>query len=220
MCGKSTGAAVIFLASLMWMAPSSMAGNVLPTWIESVEVNFTTDPVTGNQNVGILSSSEFPLTEYAFGVNNLTNPTSGTGYVTDALVDYQGNPGPVVLNVVYAALNNNPSLPESVILDVYSFPASPAPPQLDSPPTGSPLTAFSIPSTASASSPYAITLPTSDTGGGTCFLLETEIGGHDLTSQINFFGAIPEPSSFLMLGTSVLMLAILGRGILVRTKAV
>jgi len=198
---------MIFLASLISAPPIAMAGGIQPTWILGMDVQTNRDPNNGQPVV--VSMATVQGTGDSFSLFNTTNARAGAGFNVEALVDYQGNPGPVVLYVTSANWNGSLGDPDPLLLFVSSYPASPQPPQLDSPPTGSTGYTIEIPPGDYSSSYYPITLSGPDTGGGVAFLLSTADTSDDGAGFISFVTTVPEPSSVLMLGTAIAVLALL-----------
>jgi len=195
-----------------------MAGGMHPTWTEAVYLNTDYDARTGQYTT---YTSTYAGTGDSLGLFNLTNRYDGTGLNVEAIVDYQGNPGPVVLYVTFAMWNLNLLDTDPLLLNVYSYPASPEPPELTSPPVGSFPNLIEIPPQNYSSSPYPITLTGPATGGSVAFLLSVRNTTTDGDGFINL-AAAPEPSSFLMLGTAfvVLVLCAIRRGPAHRAVAV
>lgn len=192
MSRECTGLVVILLASLAQPSIVMAGGGQLPTWVERVTVQ-SNDWVQ-------YSVSALPDTNYTFAALNDGDPRYPGVFYTQTLADYQVNPGIVVLHVTSVA-NLDMDLPLNAggPLDVYSYPTSPQPLQLDSPPvSGQLLGAFTIPEGDYSLSSYDIILNVSGVNGGNglCLLISTEEMGHGSFPEIagNF---VPEPSSFL-----------------------
>ena len=129
MSRNSMGLGVMLLASFVMPPPITLGGSVSPTRIEQMVSVFSMDPLTGQLDVDTTETSDAVS---LFELSDQRDPTSFTGFLTAALVEYQGNPGSVVLDVKYAAWDGNFGDSNPVPIDVYSFPASPAPLELGS----------------------------------------------------------------------------------------
>ncbi len=192
---ENVGLGMICLAFCLSTPAIATAGQVLPTWSQQVYVTGLADSYVVDQE---------PAT---FLELKDTSEAGLTGQVLQGLVDYQDYSGPVVIHVIqayYAPVETDPPL--TVPLVVYAFPASAQPPQLDNPPIGAYLTEIDIPYGNYYSSSYSVTLPGQNTGGSECFLLSCSDVFADVPGRL-LVSTVPEPSSFLMLGTATVILA-------------
>jgi hypothetical protein len=159
-----------------------MAGSL--AWVEGVEVQHDGDS-------GLTTVTQQDIGP-RFSVADFASRYSGSSDDWEILVDYRGT---AKLLVTAATWNVDYKTEGDVVpLLVYSFPASPRPPQIDSPPTGSFLFVLDLPSGR-----YAMPM-TIDLGGPGCYLLETDAGtGHQGAPVVNL-AAVPVPPSIVLLG--------------------
>jgi PEP-CTERM motif len=202
---QQVGLRMICLACCLSTPAIATAGQVLPTW---------------SQQVTIAQSSPSNILTDSYSASLLTiiyaiNGAEGEAY--EGLVDYQGYSGPVVLHVLQASYTPPTFEPVPALLDVYSFPASAQPPQLNCPPVGTFLTEIDVPIGNYFSSPYNITLPGQNTSGGECYLISGDFAYLDVPSFFSI-STVPEPSSFLMLGTATVILAACARRRVLRSE--
>jgi PEP-CTERM motif len=196
MSRRYTGLGLILLAYVISTPPITIAGGQLPSWTEIVDVDHVQNP--DDPNIFAVSTCPTNGTFLAWiPIDYIFGPY---GTVTESLVDYQGNPGPVVLHVTVASLDISGQTPPTgfVGLEVFSYAASPLPPQFDSPPT--PLAflgEFWVPTGNYSSAPYDVTLTGPNIGGGVCFLLEVDDDVQHGEYPYIEGTAVPEPSSFL-----------------------
>jgi hypothetical protein len=214
---KKTGLITLVLLTAM-PSIASAGGNL--SWIDSVTVSVSHNDMTGQIDTYVSSS---PTTGGgSFGVADLFQPRAGEGSQYSAIIDFQGTANSINLVVSYASWNFNVANGGgSVPLDVYSFPSSPSPPQIDTVPSGTFLYELAIPVGDYTSSPYALTLYGNNAGGGTALLLETVSSTLFGSPSISFDApsaggvgsstSVPEPSSWVMLGTAMTAMIVLAR---------
>jgi hypothetical protein len=198
---RLTTAILLFL--LMLSSPAARAG---PTWMAEVidAPDFSSGGPPGMTNIYVL-----PFTGAGSGVSTYDSGRGVPPTMFGVLLDYQGSPTPPInLYVTDASWGFNTSILDPVPLLVYSFPPSPYPPSsITSLPYG-PSETLEIPVGDYSSSPCLITLP------GPCVLL---FAGFDHTLGPSYVGftfspsSVPEPSSWLILGTAMAGLAIFSR---------
>jgi len=204
---RPTTAILLFL--LILSSPAARAG---PTWMESVLEE--PDYFFGGSR-SLIDIYVSPFTGSGCGIATFDNGRGLSPTMYGVLLDYQGSPGPINLYVNYAAwgfdTSNTPSF--DVPLDVYSYPSSPNPPSSINMDLFRELGSPSIPVGDYWSSPYPITLQGSaDAGGGVCLLLQAGFVEGLGTSSMSFnfsSSSVPEPSSWLSLGTAMAGLAII-----------
>jgi len=206
MSGKSTGLGVIVLACFVSTPPITLAGGQLPAWTEDVLIQLNTDPNTGAYTTLV---QQIP-SNGPFCVFDATSPKYGYfGLMEEALVDYQGNPGRVSLQVTYAAWAFDTTYGPGVPLYVDVLPGSAQPPQFQglSPFGAGGGDGFSIPPGDYSSAPFDITLDATNTGGGVCFLLSTEnssaFGAPTILGTALGAAAVPEPASLLTMAVGI-----------------
>jgi PEP-CTERM motif len=203
MSRKSIGPGVMLFASFFMAPPITLGGSVSPVQIEQVVSVTSMDPLTGQFNSDTTETAD-PVS--SFVLSDLRNSTIFTGFLTEALVEYQGNPGSVVLDVKYAAWNNDFGDSSPVPIYVYSFPTSPVPSQFGIQSLETPVATFAITPGDYSSSPLGITLDGTNTTGSVWFLLMTEATRPDGAPYL-VLAAVPEPSSFLTLAVGALGVA-------------
>jgi hypothetical protein len=201
-----------FGLAMMALAPVARAGYVLPTWVETVEVQATLDPSTGRL---VTSFDQYPGAVSGFDLYFSEDRYSGEYVSYETLIDYQDVTGPITIDVTSASLGGYLS-GFTVPLFVSSFPASPQPPVLGSAPQGG--SEIDIPTGDYSSAPLSLTL-TPDAQGSVCFLLST--GTTDIygpspsvisVETVAAMAMAPEPSSIAMLPIGIgFVLACLAR---------
>ena len=198
--------------AIMALAPAARAGYVLPTWVETVEVQATLDYATGQL---VTSFSQDPGADSGFDLYYSENRYSGEYVSYETLIDYQDVTGPIRIDVTSASLGDSPS-GDIVPLFVSGFTASSQPPVLDSAPQGG--SEIDIPTGDYTASPLSLTL-TPDANGSVCFLLSTGIidiygtGPSEISIEtVPAMAMVPEPSSVAMLPVGIgFVLACLAR---------
>jgi hypothetical protein len=180
------------LLALVAITQSVRAGSLPPTWIEEVFMSYpggTGEPFVASTNIQT----------GGFSVADFRDPRSNFGSTYWALVDLQGTTGTLTVNLTYAAWNFNTSLNFDVPLLVYSYPSSAKPPDITSDPTlmATGLQRFYIPPGDYSASPVSLNFSSVVSGGGVCFLFETE-SDVTLSSSVLMFSVVPEPSSIVL----------------------
>ncbi len=205
----------------MTLPSTAIAGGNL-TWIDGVTVSSNFDYSTDQISTSI---SSYLTTGGSFGVADFTNAFVPGGTQYFSIIDSQGTSGAITVDVTYASWNFDAANGGgSVPLYVYSYPSSPDPPAIDSVPTGPFLDEVDIPVGDYTSSPYALTLYGNNINGGTALLLETlsstTLGSPSISfddpsdggsSGVDPAGSVPEPSSWVMLGTALSAMIVLAR---------
>lgn len=178
------------------------------TWIDSVTVNSTLDPSTGQP---MTSVSSFPETDGTFTVDNFFDGRAMGGTQDLAIIQFPGPGNTTTLDVTYAAWNFTASAGGSVPLFVYSYQSSPSPPDITSYPTGHFLYEVDIPAGDYSSAPYSLTLSGQPTDFGTALLLETQSSTLYGVPSISFdplvigANAVPEPASWLLMAIALVV---------------
>jgi hypothetical protein len=185
---------VAFLASLVLFTPVTKAGDVAPTWVETVTTNYFLG-MNGPSSVTSVS----PVSGSSTTIDDYHDPRGSSGVTTSALVDYQGTSADPTLYVTFAAWNMNPSFPTPVDLYVYSYSPSAQPPQLNAPPDGSLLYSLSLPGGVYTNN-LPITLDGPNSDGSQCFLLEVQASVLSGPPLVTFSTAVPEPTSIVIIG--------------------
>jgi len=204
---RPTAAILLFL--VMLSSPAARAG---PTWMAAVVESPGYFSGGSNSSIDINVS---PITGTGFGLATFDNGRGVPPTTYGVLLDYQGNTGPENLYVTYASWGYNTSILDPVTLLVYSFPSSPNPPSSITSLPYYPSESLDIPVGDYSSSSCLITL------SGPCVLLEAEFD-HELGTpyiDFSFSSSVPEPSSWLILGTAMAGLAIFFRHGLIRRRA-
>jgi PEP-CTERM motif len=202
---KNVSLCVMCLACLLWMPSVTKAGSLLPTWVETVEVDYSFDTLTGIQTI-----------ETSGGLDGLSgievaarSSHAPEGRFVYALVDYQQSAGQATMYVTSASHNLDFSDQNPVELGAGLYPASPQPPEIDSIVLGNTVGgsvnvnvsgAQFLSGFYSLSDAPAVTFTWSGAAGGVCFLLSTpDVSSTDGQTEIFLSAQIPEPSSILMM---------------------
>jgi hypothetical protein len=225
------GFLVILVALLLGMPAETMAGGQIPSWSNQVELQYQgPDPNTGQLVVNVQNNVQLPPSDVDFSAINTVDPRLGVGEIFETLLDFQGNPGTVVLHVTSGFWDFDQTEPGPLPLSVYSYTASSQPAQLASPPiAGAVLFTGTVPAGDHSASPYDISLNVGAAGnnGGVCVLIET--AAEDAPGLSPFLagtvsgGSVPEPSSLFLMalgvaGVGAVSVFRLGRGRAVGTR--